>query len=267
MPDPTLKPMYRMPTVFGPVPGPRNVPEEKTHLRYTKETTVLTVTARTDHAMLSALLPPRCTLDGDARLEVSVWNLSRIGWLAGRGYNIVMVRVPATFAGEEESVRGYFIPVLWESLCDPILTGREELGWPKLYAEIPDPLVLEESWRGSASWQGFRFFDIEAARFAPSEAAPAPAPMFVHKYIPKTGVWGAEDVSCITVTGAERPPTLHSIERGSGSFTFYAARWEDMPTQYPIVNRLASLPLFGFDEAVLMRASGGGDVSSQRVVR
>jgi hypothetical protein len=146
-------------------------------------------------------------------------------------------------------------------------TGREELGWPKLYAEIPDPVVLEESWRGSASWQGFRFFDIEAARFAPSEAAPAPAPMFVHKYIPKTGVWGTEDVSCITVTGAERPPTLRSMERGSGSFSFHTARWEDMPTQYAIVNRLAALPLLGFDEAVLMRASGGGDVSSQRVVR
>jgi hypothetical protein len=129
----------------------------------------------------------------------------------------------------------------------------------------PDPIVLEEGWRGSASWQGFRFFDIEAGRFAPSEAPPA-APMFVHKYIPKTGVWRAEDISCITVTGAERPPTLQSLERGSGCFTFHAARWADMPAQYPIVNRLAALPLLGFSEAVLMRTSGGGDVSSQRVV-
>jgi hypothetical protein len=168
VPEPNLKQMYRMPTVFGPAPGPRNVPEEKAHLRFTKETTVLTVTAHTDPVMLAALLPPRCTLDGEARLEVSVCYFSRIGWLAGRGYNIVMVRIPATFACEQERLRGYFIHVLWESLCDPILTGREELGWPKLYAEIPDPIVLEEGWRGSASWEGFRFFDIEAGRFAPS---------------------------------------------------------------------------------------------------
>ena len=53
----------------------------------------------------------------------------------------------------------------------------------------------------------------------------------------------------------------------SGRFAFHAARWEDMPTQYPIVNRLAALPLLDFNGAVLTKASAGGDVSSQRIIR
>jgi hypothetical protein len=30
---------------------------------------------------------------------------------------------------------------------------------------------------------------------------------------------------------------------GKGTFKFYAARWEDVPFQYPIINTLAALPL------------------------
>jgi Acetoacetate decarboxylase (ADC) len=115
--------MYRMPTVFGPAPGPRNVPREKSHLRYAKDWTVLDVVALTDPRMLSQLLPPRCKLDGQPALHVSMTYLTNIGWLAGRGYNILMVRIPAIFEGEQETVKGSFIPVLWENMTDPILTG------------------------------------------------------------------------------------------------------------------------------------------------
>jgi acetoacetate decarboxylase len=257
--------MYRMPTVFGPTPGPRNLPHERQHLRFEKETFAIAVTARTDPASLAQLLPARCELDGEARLEIGIYHLTKVGWLAGRGYNIAMVRIPAVFAGERETVRGSFIPVLWESLCEPILTGREELGWPKLPAEIPDATLDDGSWRAAASWQGFRFLDIEASGFVESVAPEASAPMFVHKYIPRCGEWGHADASYIAVSGAERPATVREFKRGSGRFGFHPARWEDMPTQYPIVNGLAALPL-EFVGATLTRTSGGGDLSSQRIV-
>lgn len=263
----TIAPMYRMPIVFGPAPGPRNVPREREHLRFVKETTAIIVTARTDPDSLAGLLPRSCKLDGVARLEVSISHLTNVGWLAGRGYNIVMVRIPAVFAGEQDAVRGFFVPVLWESLSDPILTGREELGWPKLPAEIPDASREGGKWFASANWQGFRFFEIEAERFVPVTAAPVTAPMFVHKYIPRTGEWGEADVGYVAVSGEEQPSVSCAIERGSGRFSFRPARWEDMPTQYPIVNRLAALPLLEFEGATLMRASGGGDLSSQRIAR
>lgn len=259
--------MYRMPTAFGPAPGPRNVPAEKAHLRYTKEVLTLGVVALTDAELLSRLLPPRCRLEGEARLEVSYLRLSNIGWLAGRGYNIVMISIPAIFEGAQDTVRGSFCPVMWESMTDPILTGREELGFPKINAQIPAPTVLDGMWRGSASWEGYRFFELEAGAFEGPSAMPAAGgSMFFHKYMPKTGEWGTAEVSCMTATGEEVPPQVRSFEVGTGSFSFRSARWEDMPTQYPIVNTLAALPL-QFKDAYLVNSSGGGDVSSQRILR
>jgi len=263
----TLGAMYRMPTAFGPAPGPRNLPSEKAHLRYSKDIVTLGAVALTDAKLLARLLPDRCTLEGEPRLDVSVMYLTNIGWLAGRGYNIVSVRIPAVFEGEQDLVRGCFCPVMWESMTDPILTGREELGFPKINAEIPAATVFDGTWRGAACWEGYRFFDIEAGAFKAPTAPPAESgPMFFHKYIPKTGEWGMPEVSCMTVTGTEAPPKVHSAEVGTGRFTFHSARWEDMPTQYSIVNTLAALPL-EMREAYLVKTSGGGDVSSQRIVR
>lgn len=180
----TLSAMYRMPTAFGPAPGPRNVPAEKAHLRYAKDIVSLGVVALTDAALLERLLPPRCTLEGEARIQVTVMYLTNIGWLAGRGYNIVMVSIPALLEGAHEVVRGSFCPVMWESMTDPILTGREELGFPKINAQIPGATVLDGTWRGCASWESYRFFDIEAGPFEPSTTIPATGgSMFFHKYM------------------------------------------------------------------------------------
>lgn len=262
-----LAPMYRMPVTFGPAPGPRNVPASQRHRRYDKTTQTLTLSAATDPDMLARLLPPGFAIAGEARLEVSLLVLSDIGWLAGRGYNIAMVCIPARWLGEED-VSGYFVPVLWESMADPILTGREELGWPKIFAQIPVPAINAGRWHATASWEGFAFLDIEARDFAPGEA-PAPAgPMMFHKYMPRTGDWGEADVDHFTVTSPDEPaPQIKSASRGNGRFQFHPARWEDMPTQYPIVNALAALPLSNFGPATLVETSGGGDVSGQRRLR
>ena len=31
------------------------------------------------------------------------------------------------------------MPVVWENHADPILTGREQLGWSKIYADMDTP--------------------------------------------------------------------------------------------------------------------------------
>jgi len=256
--------MFRMPVSFGPAPGPRNVPEAQRHRRYDKNTLTLTLSAVTDAAALAALLPPGFEVTEPARLEVSLLVLSQIGWLAGRSYNIAMVRIPARWRGEED-VSGYFVPVLWESMADPILTGRDELGWPKIFADIPEPIVEQGRWGAHAQWEGFTFLEISAGGF---ETAPVPAlaqPMMFHKYVPRTGEWGASDVDYFTVTTPDGPgPEVKAASRGHGRFEFRHARWEDMPTQYPIVNVLADLPLIEFAPAWLVETSGGGDVSGQR---
>ena len=119
-----LAEMYRMPVGFGPAPGPRNLPASQRHRRFDKQATTVTFSAVTDAAALAALLPAGMKLVGEPRLEISVTLLSDIGWLAGRGYNIVMVRIPARWEGQRQ-VSGHFVPVVWENMADPILTGRE----------------------------------------------------------------------------------------------------------------------------------------------
>jgi hypothetical protein len=263
-----LAAMYRMPVSFGPAPGPRNLPEEHRHRRYDKTVTSLTLSAETDAEKLARLLPPGFAVDGPPRIEIVLTVLKDVGWLAGRGYNIVLVRIPARYRGEEET-DGLFVPVVWESMADPILTGREELGWPKIYADIPDPEISAGRWATRASWQRFTFLEMAAEDF---QAADAPAssarPMMFHKYIPRTGQWGEGEVDYFTIIAPEGPPPrIRSTLQGSGTFTFNAARWEDMPTQFPIVNALAALPLADFGPAVLVEASGGGDASGQRRLR
>lgn len=262
-----LAPMFRMPVSFGPAPGPRNLPEQHRHRRYEKNALTLTLSARTDADALAGLLPRGFTIEEPARIEVSLIVLTDIGWLAGRGYNIVMIRIPARWRGMEQ-VTGHFVPVVWESLADPILTGRDELGWPKIFADIPAPVVEAGHWRASASWEGFTFLDMSADGFVSGEAAPPPVQMMFHKYMPRTGEWGESDIDYFTVTAPDGPaPQVKTVAFGEGHFEFRRARWEDMPTQYPIVNALADLPLTDFGPATLVEASGGGDVSGQRRFR
>ena len=79
--DPSLKPQYRMPRVFGALPGPRNVPKDKQDLPNNQTNFVLSVSALTDDVALRELLPPACVLDGDPVLTVNLTWMSHIGWL------------------------------------------------------------------------------------------------------------------------------------------------------------------------------------------
>ena len=62
---------------------------------------------------------------------------------------------------------GPFLTVLWEDLADPILSGREELGFSKLYAELPDPWEFHGTTRFAASWLGYTFCDMEVSDMEP----------------------------------------------------------------------------------------------------
>ena len=259
--DPNLKRQYRMPRVFGNLPGPRNVPLDKRHLRSHQTSTLLTVTALSQPAALAELLPPGCELDGEPLVSVTFTWLTNIGWLAGHGYNVITVAIPTRHHSATQGwLRGNFLPVVWENLADPILTGREELGWAKIYAEIPEPVVVGDRWRAQALWKGFRFLDLEAFSFAPAvDPAPPPAGQFHFKHVPRTGALAESDVQYLEyappgkpVAGYSMPPPVYR-KTGSGTFNFHRARWEDVPFQYPIINALADLPLLEFRGATLMR--------------
>jgi len=255
--------MYRMPTHFGPSTGPRRGPDGRCFSWKNEKSLTLTVSFLTNRNSLEALLPPGFTLAGDPVVFVALTCLTELEWLAGRGYNVLGVSFSATYSG----VTGSFLTVLWENLTDPIITGREELGFSKVFADLPEPTITGNAAACSASWQGFKFLDMELTGLQPAEA-PAPGNILHYKYMPRTGEWGTADAAYAVVTPAAQPNrVVTEHRRGTGKVHFHRARWEDMPTQYMIVNAFADLEVKELRGASLTRAVGGKDLSDQRILR
>ena len=144
-------------------------------------------------------------------------------------------------------------------------------GYAKIYCELPDPVVLRGSWHCSGSWLGFKFLDLHVGdlREPTEEAAAAAVDGTLHfKYIPKTGVWGSADVAYPVLTPADTPNRKVLEHRvGAGRVEFHRANWEDMPTQYNIVNACADLEIKEYCGASVTRTVGGKDLSDQRILQ
>lgn len=269
--------MYRMPTHFGPRTGPRRGEDGRTfENKDTPKTTTVAVSFLSDQGQLADLLPECYEPWGDPVVTVYASYMTEIEWLAGRGYNVLGVLIPAAFNGEIDHVKGNLLTVLWENLTDPIITGREELGYAKIYCELPPPKVLRGNWSCEASWMGFSFLELEAIdmEMSPVDGAGASAKnagadgVLHYKYMPRTGEWGTADVAYPTFTPSSGS---HAVVRerwaGQGRVAFHRARWEDMPTQYSIVNCLSDLKNLDYVGASVTKSVGSKDLSDQRILR
>ena len=271
----TLDPdqMYRMPTHFGPRAGPRRGPDgRKFECRDNPFSTTFSVTFLSNAEQLERFLPPGFALDGEPLVTVSASYMTEIEWLAGRGYNTLGVSFPVRYEGEVDHLSGNFLTVLWENLADPILTGREELGFAKIYCELPAPTRLRGQHHVIASWLGFKFLDLYVDDLREQSRAEidqlSSGGTLHYKYIPRTGEWGKADAAYAVYTPGATP-NRRILERhvGAGRLQFHRARWEDMPTQYNIVNAFAGLEIREYRGASLTKAVGGKDLSDQRILR
>ena len=87
-------------------------------------------------------MPPGFSLRYPNIVCLSFIYSTEVEWLAGRGYNLFGVTVPATYNGQQDVVDGDLQLVLWENMADPIITGREDLGFAKVYCELPEPQFM-----------------------------------------------------------------------------------------------------------------------------
>ena len=276
------KAMYRMPTHFGPRTGPRYGPDgRKFECKDNPKSTSITVSFLTNSEQLEAFLPPGFSLNGEPVVSVSGGYMKEIEWLAGRGYNTLGVSFPVVFNGEVDRATGSLLTVLWENLTDPILTGREELGFSKIYCELPEPLTFNGETHCTASWLGFKFMDmhvrpteqvpIQQPSSAPPKQPGAEQPLtgtLHYKYMPRTGEWGTADVTYAVLTPAHTPNrVVNEHWRGEGTVQFHKARWEDLPTQYNIVNAFHELEVKEWRGASIVKTVGGKDLSDQRILR
>jgi hypothetical protein len=121
---------HMMPAHFGPRPQPPRASG------WYRDVTAMVVSYVTDRDKLAAYLPSPFEVGEQAAVSVTYACNRQVDWLAGHGYNMIAVNASARFRGEEEREGNYTL-VIWENLTDPILTGRETQGIPKVYADIP----------------------------------------------------------------------------------------------------------------------------------
>ncbi len=200
----------RMPYGFGPSPGPRQGPDGRPFdWSDTPRRRAVSVGFLTDAEVLSELLPPGFAVAGDPVVTVEVQYFAELEWLAGRGYNTLGVKFPAAFKGERDEVSGLFLACSGENLADPILTGRDELGFAKLYADIAEPRVFRGVETHGASWLGHRFLDIEVREIVDAEPAPAvggaTGGTLHYKYVPATGDRAGCDLAYACHTPSDNP--------------------------------------------------------------
>ncbi|MDD5190233.1 MAG: acetoacetate decarboxylase family protein [Dehalococcoidales bacterium] len=233
--------------------------------RYTKwvggyaDSQTMKVTFLTDKKTLLKYLPDCFKIEGEPLVYVYCTQARDIGWLAGANYNMFGVDVPCTYKsnGTDNNYFGKFCLVLWENLTDPILTGRELQGIPKIFANIEDHVKTEGEYRTNAHYRGHKIVDMtiketkkmtkedmEAIRKRPGQD------WFGWKYMPKTGEEGA-DVSY---------PTLYPLGDGTwegvwgeGKVEWHELTWEQNPTQFHIVNALKALPILEYREATVCK--------------
>lgn len=257
--------VYRMPLGYGPAPGPRHTDDGEPYRSPEVQTLTAAVFATVSERKLAEILPAPFVLTGD-EVVVEVHRLRNIGWLAGRGYNIVDVKIPARIRTADGELEGDYMSVLWENLADPIITGREELGFAKIFADIEDLSEPKTGEAGSrASWDGFEFFDLSMVDLHESSQLRPGRLRFHHKYVPATGTWGEADVSYPVLTPPEDPyRTVVTSWVGAGQFVFNTATFDQLPTMRHIVNRLAGLEPTAFTHAQLVLTSGVKNLDDQR---
>ncbi len=271
---------YRMPSHFGPMFGPRNIPSGVVldHTRFPRST-VVTYRFLSTHDALAAHLPPGFELAGEPVVSIDIAYLSEIPWLAGRGYNLALISWPATFKGVEDTETGRFAAVLFENFADPIITGRDELGHPKIFCEIPPLIVRDNEVVARLAWDGHEFLRVSISGLTSERPAKSgddfPTSGWLQwKYIPGTPPSAGPDASYPTHSpdplAAEIHPnvTIDSRHFGQAKLTRNEVRWEDMPTLWNVVNGIAGLPHVEPRLAAVTRTHGWvGDVGETRRLR
>ena len=246
---------YMMPAHFGPRPF-----SAKSSGWY-RDVTSITVPFVTDREKLSNYLPEPFEVAQEAVVTVTYACNKQVDWLAGHGYNLVAVSAAAIFKGEKETLAGNYTLVMWENLADPILTGRELQGIPKIYADIEDHSVIAGEWRTSASHFGHKIMDIHACDLreptpeeiaAYAEAAHGKDNPMAWRYFPGISGFG-QSISEPTTFPSDN--TLTETLVGQGKVDWQRLTWEQNPTQFHIVNALADLPVLDWLPTIVARGS------------
>lgn len=277
----------RMPVAFGPLPGPR-----QDHLGNARDWTQSTfstasIKIKTSRTLLRGLLPPQFKFVSADSVCFATFSLSSLGnleWLGGNGYAHfgLYIHGVESIKSNGDKVTGTYLPVLFENLADPIISGREELGMPKVYSSL-DVTREGDSLHLRAGWMGNKFLDFSLTGLGeetlPAEVqhpgGPPPvkeAGLLLHKQIPTTASKDAQgrgqsDADYVVfLANEDEAKAPREVERtlvAKGSeIKFDALDWQKLPTLHHIIERLQEIPIYEVVDAKLVEGRGGSDVRS-----
>ena len=226
------------------------------------DVTAMTIPFVTDHQLLAAHLPAPFEVGAEPIVTVFYARNSNVDWLAGHGYNMIGVTASAVYDGPTERLSGTFTLVIWENLTDPILSGRELQGIPKIFADIPDHTIDDGgSWQAGAAHFGHQIVDLSITGLRPPTATEIEAAQAAQAANDNPMGWryfpGVSGIG----TSVSEPTTFPSenvfadAKVGVGSVDWHRLTWEQNPTQYRIVNALADLPILEYRPALITTGS------------
>jgi len=279
--------VYMMPVFFGPssmqcAPG-QNMADPYYPGEHYKpgDNNVINVTFETDRGKLESMIP-ECYKLLEPYVTVSVVEFNNLGWLAGHNYNLINVTCPVHFDGQRDHLDGDLVLVMYENHADPIVGGRETMGYSKIYCEIPQIAHLitrdKDVYTATASEWDFTFMKMTVDTKA---ACPDPQALIklstrsagkVHyKYIPdvlekeeigKVPNFSKPAVACPTILPKWVKPDDYPFEIMkpevkfcSGTVEFKEPTWDDMPTWYNVSKGLSELTVKKIIGAQVIRYS------------
>lgn len=281
--DPNM--FWRMPISFGPMPGPRQNFEGKPRTATHSTFCTASIKFKTSATLLKNLFPsPSFSFASPgtvAYASFSQTELNKMEWLGGSGYRHLGLYIHGVQYTMKNGkvLNGTFMPILFESLADPIVSGREELGMPKLYCAL-DVFKRSNQYRLSASWQGASFGsfswegleDVDPGDDKGTIGGSDDDGIIVYRYIPRVGDRGKADTEhAVFVPHAEEskvvPSKVKSVKKASNaSVKLDGLDWEALPTLHHVASRLAEIPIYEVVAAKIVEGEGVPDVSAARRV-
>lgn len=248
--------IYMMPLIMGPRYDKNKLPG----LNY-PNSEIFAVQFETSKDSVREIIPDCYALDDVPVVTVLFAYHQGLSFLSGGGYHLAAYQITATFLGNKDAIKGNYIPIMFENMTTPILGGRELLGVPKLYADIPPfRIIADGTVQCDISLWGHFLYQLEIPLMKKQNAIIKKIanrkinkmPWLAYKYIPSLD--GPADADYPTITRND----VHIKELWLGktaSIHFNTLSEDQIGMAIHIIDALKSIPILKIKQVLHFRGS------------